>query len=198
MISIGALAVMAGAAHAKPSTSIIDDHFIGELRSYLEQDIVLLSVRNQNKKYQKLTSDDIIALDKQWRGERKEDKKPLISATLSNPLSSYLTRLQAHALGLYSEIFIMDDKGLNVGQSNISSDFWQGDEAKWQKTFKVGQDAIFIDDPEWNSDTKTWRAQVNMSISDPKTEQVIGAATFEVNLTELERRKGMRRGAGNE
>ena len=85
----------------------------------------------------------------------------------------------------------MDDKGLNVGQSNISSDFWQGDEAKWQKTFLKDGNAFFVDDPEWNSDTKTWRVQVNIAIPSPQDGAPIGAATFEVNLTELMRRRGV-------
>ena len=42
----------------------------------------------------------------------------------------------------------MDNKGLNVGQTNGTGDYMQGDEAKWKKTFLVGPKAIFIDDVE--------------------------------------------------
>ena len=106
---------------------------------------------------------------------------------LSSPLSGYLTRIQANSLGLYSEIFVIDAKGLNAGQSAITSDYWQGDEAKWQKTFKVGHDAVFIDDPEFNKETGTWRAQLNMTLA--KDGNAIGSLTVEINLTELERRR---------
>ncbi|CAN0602134.1 unnamed protein product, partial [Ectocarpus sp. 12 AP-2014] len=114
---------------------------------------------------------------------------PLISATLSTPLSSYLTRIQASALGLYTEMFIVDAKGLNVGQSAITGDYWQGDEAKYENTFLVGPDAVFIDEAEWDEDWQIWRAQLNLSIPNEDGTRAIGAATIEVNLTELARRQ---------
>jgi hypothetical protein len=114
------------------------------------------------------------------------EDQPLITAVLSSPLSNYLTRIQARSRGLYTEIFVMDAKGLNAGQSAITSDFWQGDEGKWQKTFQVGPEAIFIDEIEINEDTGTENAQVNLSIA--QDGQVVGAITVEVNVTELRRR----------
>jgi hypothetical protein len=76
---------------------------------------------------------------------------------------------------------------LNAGQSAITSDFWQGDEAKFQKTFPEGPTAIFIDEPEINKDSGTENVQVNMSITDGTG--AVGTVTVEVNLTELRRRQ---------
>ena len=33
---------------------------------------------------------------------------------------------------------------MNVGQSDIISDYWQGDEAKWIKTYAKGAAALHI------------------------------------------------------
>lgn len=183
-----ALLIPVHAKAATPSTDLVTADVLASIRSFIDQDIVRLSVINQNVKYKDFNSDDIERLDKQWVEETKTDSKPLISATLSNPLSAYLTRIQAHSSGLYTEIFVMDKNGLNVGQSNISSDYWQGDEAKFQKTYPLGGDAVFIDEPEYNDETGTWNAQVNVSISDGTDPAAIGAVTIEVNLTELQRR----------
>ena len=114
--------------------NLIDSAVINDINKFALTDIVLQSIKNQNTKYGNMSSEKILELDKKWRAETKSTDQPLISATLTNPLSSYLTRIQAHAKGLYTEIFVMDTNGLNVGQSNISSDYWQGDEAKFQKT----------------------------------------------------------------
>jgi hypothetical protein len=110
---------------------------------------------------------------------------------LSSPLSNYLLYLQAQSAGLYTEMFVMDNKGLNVGQSSVTSDYWQGDEAKYQKTFLIGPDATFIDEPEFNDDTKTWRVQFDFTIVDPASGKPIGAAAIEMNLTELARRQAL-------
>jgi hypothetical protein len=98
-------------------------------------------------------------------GRDQGEKQPLIAEMLSSPLSNYLLYLQAQSGRLYTEMFVMDDKGLNVGQSSVTSDYWQGDEGKYQKTFRSAPTPIFIDEAEFNDDSKTWRAQLNFTWS---------------------------------
>lgn len=175
-------------ATQKPTKALITEVIMNDIYKFVNTDIVRVSIKNQNEKYGNLAQQQINDLDQKWRTERKSDDQPLISATLSNPLSSYLTRIQAHSIGLYSEMFVMDLNGLNVGQSNISSDYWQGDEAKFQKTFPVGPSAVFIDEPEFDDELGIWRVQVNLSVADKDTGKAIGAITVEINLSELQRR----------
>lgn len=170
------------------SKGIIDEQAINLVRDWLKNPVVEISIQAQNKRYKDLPQAEVDKLDKQWRAERKSEDQPLIAATLSSPLSSYLTQIQAASAGLFTEIFVMDAKGLNVGQSSITSDFWQGDEGKFQKTFPNGAAAVFIDDPEFEDKSQTWRAQVNLTVSD-KDNKPIGAVTVEYNLTELARRR---------
>lgn len=193
-----AFALAVGVAATGPATAqtaapnpqkIIDAKFIESVRVWLANPLVQLSIRAQNDLRGKLTEPEILKLDDQWRAEREQDDKPLISATLSAPLSIYLLRIQAQNLGLFKEVFVMDANGLNVGQSSITGDYWQGDEAKFQKTFPVAPDAIFIDEAEWDDGNNVWVAQLNMSIADKETGAAIGSATIEVNLTELQRRQ---------
>ncbi|MHA7777450.1 hypothetical protein [Roseibium sp. M-1] len=169
--------------------ALITPAVIENVGTWLSNPIVALSINAQNNVRGSLTQSDIDALDKQWRQEREAEDKPLISETLSAPLSIYLLRVQAGSLGLYPEIFVMDANGLNVGQSSITSDYWQGDEDKFQKTFPNGPEAVFIDAPEWDEDSKIWRAQLNLTVKDPSSGKAIGAATVEFNLTELIRRQ---------
>lgn len=168
---------------------LITPAFIEETREWLANPIVALMVEAQSERHASLTQAEIDALDQQWRAETESDDQPLISATLSTPLSSFLTRIQAGALGLYTEMFIVDAKGLNVGQSAITGDYWQGDEAKFENTFLVAPDAIFIDEAEWDDGWQIWRAQLNLSIPNEDGTEAIGAATIEINLTELARRQ---------
>lgn len=168
--------------------ALVNDALLKDIRAWLKNDIVTVSIEAQNKRLSKMTQAEIDTVDQQWVKERESEDKPLIAATLSNPLSVYLNRIQGRSLGLYAEIFVMDQNGLNVGQSSVTGDFWQGDEAKFQKTFPVAKDAVFVDDPEWDDEAKIWRVQVNFTLTDPTGNTPIGAATVEMNLTELERR----------
>jgi hypothetical protein len=173
---------------AKPDIAkLVSSSVIEEMHKFIDTEIVQVSIQAQNDRFNNLAQDKIDQLDGQWKAEREAADKPLIAATLSNPLSVYLARMQGKSLGLYAEIFVMDQMGLNVGQSSVTSDFWQGDEDKYQKTFAVGEDALFVDEPEWDEDFKIWRNQVSFTIVSPEQKK-IGAVTVELNLTELERR----------
>ena len=178
-------------ATAEPAaipTSIITPDFVDGLRKNLVQPVTILSVNASNVRHEGVQQAEIDTLDNTWKAEAKSDDQPLFAEILSSPLSSYLLYVQAKSAGLFTEIFVMDKFGLNVGQSSVTSDYWQGDEGKFQKTYDVGPDAVFIDEPEFNDETKTWRTQVNFTIVDPESKAAIGAATAEINLTELQRR----------
>jgi hypothetical protein len=185
---VAALGQAARAQPSQPDRTLIDAQVLQAINDWINTDIVRVSIAAQNKRYDHLGAASIAALDSQWVEERESPDKPLIAATLSNPLSVYLSRMQGKSLGLYPEIFVMDQNGLNVGQSSITSDFWQGDEDKFLKTFKVSADAVFIDEAEYDSEFGIWRTQVSMTVNDADGGDKIGAVTVELNLTELERR----------
>ncbi|MDQ7250266.1 hypothetical protein [Dongia sedimenti] len=180
-------------AASKPTppdaAKLITPKVVAEVKKLLAQPVTVISIGASNDAHGNIDQAGIDKLDGEWKSESKVDKQPLIAEMLSSPLSNYLLYLQAQSAGLYTEMFVMDNKGLNVGQSSVTSDYWQGDEAKYQKTFQVGPDAVFIDEAEFNDDSKTWRAQLNFTLVDPQSGKPIGAATIEMNLTELERRQ---------
>ena len=154
----------------------------GNVLSWLNDPAVLSAVKAQNAKHAALAEPDIIKLDKEWRAQVDAPSKPLIDSVVKNALSAFLTAKKADSKGLVTEVFIMDDKGLNVGQSDVTSDYWQGDEAKWQKTFKVGPDAVFVDKVEKDESTQQLQVQVSVSIKDPETGKAIGAVTLGINV----------------
>ena len=188
LLGLAATVAQAEPANKPDPATLVTKDVLTEIRGFIDTDIVRLSIKTQNARLSDLKQDRIDTLDKQWRAERENTDKPLIAATLSNPLSVYLSRVQGRSLGLYAEIFVMDQNGLNVGQSSVTSDFWQGDEAKFQKTYNVSNDAVFIDEAEWDDDAKIWRGQVSFTVVDPASQKSIGAVTVEFNLTELARR----------
>lgn len=78
----------------------------------------------------------------------------------------------------FSESFVMDDKGANVCMTNRTSDFWQGDEAKWQKSFNGGNGQTFIDKPTYDTSAKQILVQVSVPVIDHG--KTIGAITVGV------------------
>ena len=60
----------------------------------------------------------------------------------------------------------------------MTSDYWQGDEAKVQKTFGAGAGAVFVDEIELDESTQTYQGQVSFALTDPASGEVIGAVTI--------------------
>lgn len=151
-----------------------------------QSDEIVAAIIEQNKTTASFDQAAIDELDQEWRAEIGASRTPLIDDLLGRAASEYLMSVQADSDGLMTEIFVMDAKGLNVAQSDITSDYWQGDEAKWQDTFGKGADAIHISEVEEDESTQTFQSQVSMSITDPADGSVIGAITVGVNVEFLE------------
>jgi hypothetical protein len=163
----------------------VENYVKNNLVSWLGDKVVISALKQQNEKHASLSEEEIKKLDKQWRAEVDAAQKPMIDGVLKNELSAFLAKKKSEAKGVITEIFVMDSKGLNAGQSDVTSDYWQGDEAKWQKTFQVGPEAVFFDKIEKDESTQTLQMQVSVSIKDPETGKVIGAATVGINVDEL-------------
>lgn len=180
-------AIMAAPALAAegPQVAPMTEYAKSTAPSWLNQAVVIDAIKAQNTKNAGLTQADIDKADKEWRAETKASAKPLIDSVLGNPLSKYLRKVKDDSAGLITEVFVMDDKGLNVGQSDVTSDYWQGDEAKWQKTFKVGPNAIDISDVEQDESTQRLQSQLSLPIVDPGSKTVIGAVTIGMDVENL-------------
>jgi hypothetical protein len=156
-----------------------------QLGKWLENEELIAAVRAQNKAHDGLSQAEIDQLDKDWRAQRKTDDKPLIDDLLNQPVSAWLRDQQNETANFVTEVFAMDSQGLNVAQSVETSDYWQGDEAKWQNTFGNGSGDIHISEVEYDESTGSYQSQVSMAITDPSTGELIGAITFGVNVQSL-------------
>jgi hypothetical protein len=66
----------------------------------------------------------------------------------------------------------------------VTSDYWQGDEAKWQKTFSMGPDAVFVDEIEKDESTQALQSQISVTIKD-SSGAAVGAITIGLNVEKL-------------
>ncbi|MEM9059370.1 MAG: hypothetical protein AAGD13_02815 [Pseudomonadota bacterium] len=147
---------------------------------------IVAAIQARNTETQGMPEDQIIALDKKWRAEVGSGDTPTITPVLEGPVADMLRAVRDESEGLFTEIFVMDMVGLNVAASDTTSDFWQGDEAKWQQTYGVGAGAVHISEVELDESTQSYQSQISVVVSDPSSGSPIGAATFGVNVEFLE------------
>ncbi|QYK00519.1 substrate-binding periplasmic protein [Shewanella psychrotolerans] len=163
-----------------------------KIRKWMYDPIVIQTLESQNNRHKSLTSSDIQQLDKRWRYTSESIDKTLADQILQNPLSQFLKDKVENSNGLYDEIFVMDSMGLIAGKNAMTSDYWQGDEAKYINTYLQGKDAVFIDEIQYDDSAKKFQSQVSLTIHDPKTLIPIGVITVGVDVE-----KALVRGARN-
>lgn len=173
--------------------ALAEEDYVAAARAYVQEHVlpvltdavVVEAINAQNAKFGGLQQADIDALDQKWRAEVEAADKPMIDEALASPLSKFLVEQREKSEGVITELFVTDSKGLNVGQSDPTSDYWQGDEAKWQKSFQAGPGAVFVDEIEKDESTQQLQTQVSATITDPKTGAAIGAITVGINVDGL-------------
>ncbi len=185
IVMVAGLAAGGSVFAAGPHEAPIREFANGPVKEWVRSPLVIEAIREQNARHSTLTQSDIDAMDRQWRAETSATDRPMIDRALANAVSRFLVDAKDQERGIVTEVFIMDNRGLNVGQSDATSDYWQGDEAKWQRTFLQGPGAMMIDDVELDESTQTFQSQLSMSITDPATGEVIGAITVGIDVESI-------------
>lgn len=175
------IAASAEEAHVAPVKEFIS----ANVEAWLTDPVVVGAIKEQNAKTSGLSQAEVDKLDQDWRAQATAADKPFVNEVLARELSKFLMDKKGGSEGMITEMFVMDAKGLNVGQSDVTSDYWQGDEAKWQKTYGAGPGVVFVDGVEEDESTQALQSQASVTISDPESGEPIGAITIGINLDML-------------
>lgn len=182
---VALIMALAGATQADEFTAPLTALATSEIKAFASDPALVAAIVAQNAVTASYDQAKIDALDAQWKAEVGAASKPLIDATLGNAASQYLKGVQDASAGKYTEIFAMDAKGLNVAQSTLTSDYWQGDEDKFTKSFGAGADAVNLGEVEQDESTQVFQSQVSVPVTDPASGTIIGAITVGVDVSAL-------------
>jgi hypothetical protein len=105
-----------------------------------------------------------------------------MEALMKSECGQHISSIQ-NSKPYYAEIFVMDNQGANVAMTDKTSDYWQGDEAKFKKSFNNGNGAVFVDEVEFDDSTQTYQVQVSVPVKDGNN--VIGAITIGVDVDKI-------------
>ncbi|WP_434614626.1 PDC sensor domain-containing protein [Azospirillum sp. B2RO_4] len=156
-----------------------------QAQSWLSDPTVVGAVKSQNAKHAGIAQSKIDEMDNQWKAAAKAGgANPAFDAVSSNAVSKQLKQVVADSKGRIVEILLMDDHGLNVGQTAGTSDYWQGDEPKWQKIF-TGNADLYMTDPEKDDKSGAMLTEASVPVLDPAGKQKIGVAMIVLDTAKL-------------
>jgi hypothetical protein len=121
-------------------------------------------------------------IDQEWMAEKGING--FMRSLLDNACSARLKT----TIGQYPfvlEAFVMDNQGALVGLTNKTSDYWQGDEAKFTESYKGGAGAIHYGKAEFDKSANATLVQISVPVVKG---QAIGAITFGISIEAWEKR----------
>lgn len=146
---------------------------------YGRDPLIVAVVKGQNKK--NIPIQEIKKMDEAWI--KFSGVSEQMKALMTSEAADYLNGIQK-SKPYFAEIFLMDNKGAIVAMTHKTSDYWQGDEAKFQKTFNAGDGTLFVDETSFDQSTQTQLAQVSVPVMDQG--KAIGVITFGIEVKKVE------------
>lgn len=151
------------------------------LKFLTKNGMLLESIRAQNRKG--MTLDEIKKIDEEW----KAGSSPLIQELQENKAGNFLKNIIVQQSDVYSEVFLTDAQGANVAAYPATSDYWQGDEAKFTKSYADGKGEVFIGGVEFDESTKANAVQISVPMI--YNSEAIGVMVIGVKVSVLEAEK---------
>jgi hypothetical protein len=140
--------------------------------------VIVGAVKAENAKGK--TLDDIKAMDEKWKNTA--GVADFMKALMESECGKHIREIQK-SQPYFAEIFVMDNQGANVAMTDKTSDYWQGDEAKFQKSFNNGAGAVFVDEVEFDESAQGYLVQVSVPVKDG--DNTIGAITFGIDVDQV-------------
>ncbi|WP_426750359.1 PDC sensor domain-containing protein [Myxococcus sp. Y35] len=153
------------------------DRLIPQLQQMALDPRVIQAVREQNAR--RASRATIEEQDKAWMATPA--LTPFKEKVLSSPCSRVLNQHLKELKGAVAEAFVMDNQGALVGSTRRTSNYWQGDEAKFTEPFKNG--TVLREKPSFDESSQSFVLQISFPVRDGG--RTIGALSVGVSLLAL-------------
>jgi hypothetical protein len=125
------------------------------------------------------TLDQVRSKDREWI----DNPQYALRKTLSTNVCAQRLREITKDDPVIVEAILMDAQGANVCVSRETSDYWQGDEPKFQKSFGADKE-VFVDEPALDASTSTYAIQLTVIVFADKAKA--GALTLTMRVPRSE------------
>ena len=144
--------------------------------------LIVEAVQAANRDHADWTMAQIKTIDEQW--QQAEEINELIKPFLTNACAQYLVDFQELRDG-FPEIFVTDQRGLIVAETNRTSDYYQADELWWQRAFNRGNGHGHHGPIEYDESAMSECISLNVPVMDPKTGKAIGVVKAVCDITAI-------------
>ena len=141
------------------------------IRPIIDNSQLILALDNSSSMQKTLAADVIEALDIQWQHEAGVAEQPLISEIISRPTSAYLRSVKELSNGLITEAILVGGAGLNVAQSDVTTDYYQADESAWSALQDKPSSDYYIGGIRYDESSRKFQVKVSWTITGTEGER---------------------------
>ncbi len=155
-------------------------HKIAAMQQLVQNPQLIEEVRKHNAR--DLSLEEIQHKDSRWQDRQyhHEVAKQMYQSAIGRRLRALVELNDS----IYSEIFLTDNRGANIASWPITTDYWQGDEAKWINCFNNGKGDIYIGELEFDDSSHNYAVQISVPVLD--NSQAIGVLIAGIKLSYLQ------------
>ena len=139
-------------------------------------------IKRFNEKNQEISISDILKDDKKWKETKGIDD--FIKPFIINECAQFLIEFQEQ-YDEFPEIFITDENGLIVGETNKTSDYYQADEQWWIKAYNNGIGRIYFGEIEYDESAHAEAISIYIPVMDFQYNKAIGVIKAVCDITAL-------------
>jgi len=152
-----------------------------KVSDWAADEVLVDAVKSQNAR--KVSLGEVQRLDREWlKGRAAELARRVTTGPCADRLRSLVSKGPQ-----YGETFVMDNQGALVCATQRTTDYWQGDEAKWIRAFDEGRGAVFIDRARVDDSARATLAQISLPIMEKG--RAIGVITIGTDIRRVLQRK---------
>lgn len=151
------------------------------IEKWESEQALIKEVAAQNQKAVPLA--EIQKIDKEWMASSRDTLDDRQKMLETNACATHLKELTGQLTDA-AEAFVMDNQGALVCMTQKTSDYWQGDEPKWQESFLNGKGAVFVDKAVY--DESSHDTLIHISVPVMNDQKAIGAICVGIKRPKLQ------------
>ncbi|MEA4909159.1 MAG: methyl-accepting chemotaxis protein [Anaerolineaceae bacterium] len=124
---------------------------------------------------------DVARIDQAWQ-DQDPSVDDLVDRLEHNEISIYLERFTA-LFPEQIEVFVTDQRGLNVGMTRRTGDYYQADEGWWQAAYHDGQGAVYVSPVTYDESTGVYGVNLAVPIRNVEDHSVVGILRSTMDLS---------------
>jgi hypothetical protein len=145
----------------------------------------LLAVLNAAAASPAPSPDSLRQADARWLAEQSSTTRSMINGLIGSPLSNELRMAVLDQPDLFVELFLSDRYGRLAAASDITSDYFQGDETKFLDSRALPEGDVLIEPIDYDASTRQFSVKVSGPVYGGTPRSFIGVLTFGLRLSHL-------------